>query len=103
MKKRRHLRQRKTAAYRPLQTALSEMANTFSDQPQRRVRRWRCACRHVARFFRNAVERQEVQVIIDRGNQLMLALPIPRHPARHRVINPPFRSSARLANGQAQT
>lgn len=49
----------------------------------------------------NVIERQERQILVDRVNVLVVGVSIPRYPARHHVLNPPFRSSARRAVDQA--
>lgn len=82
------------AGYRPLRNVLRETVRAIGPRPHR-LWRMRDAVQHVFRLLRNAADGEEVQILIDRANRLFLLLPVPRRPARHHVIDPPFRSSAR--------
>lgn len=86
-------RRMRVPAYRSLQVVFRETFQSIGSRP--RLWRMREAAHHVFRLLRNAADRQEVQVLIDRANQLFFLIPVPRYPARYHVINPPFRSSAR--------
>lgn len=84
----------KQAPFRPLHEVLRDALEAIGGRPHR-VWRLRDAARHGARLLRNGADRQELQVLIDRANILFMLVPVPRYPARHHIINPPFRSSGR--------
>lgn len=85
---------RSAPPYKPLREALFE-ANLSLDERRSLVWRARVADCHGRRLVRNAIMRQMLQMVIGRSNSVLLVLPIPRYPRRHRHLLFTLRSSAR--------